>query len=59
MTFTTEVRIQTWLGQELGLIKRGEWTPPAVRRKLAEAEAITFDEFAREWINKRLVRGVP
>lgn len=59
MTFSTEVRAQTWLGQELGLIERGEWTPPAVRRRIAEAEAITFDEFAREWIDKRLVRGRP
>nr|WP_243760831.1 hypothetical protein [Propioniciclava sp. MC1595] len=59
ITFSNEVRAQTWLGQELGLIERGEWTPPAVRRKLAEAEAITFDGFAREWIDKRLVRGRP
>lgn len=27
MRFSNEVRAQTWLGNELGLIERGEWTP--------------------------------
>ena len=57
MTFSNEIRAQTWLGQELALIERGEWTPPAQRRRLAEARAITFDEFARDWIEQRMVNG--
>ena len=57
MTFSNEIRAQTWLGQELALIERGEWTPPAERRRLAEARAITFDEFARDWIAQRMVKG--
>lgn len=59
ITFSNEVRAQTWLGQELGLIERGEWTPPAERRKQVEVASITFDEFARDWIANRLVKGRP
>jgi len=59
LTFSNEIRAQTWLGQELGLIERGEWTPPAERRRQAEAASTTFDEFAREWIDHRLVKGRP
>ena len=43
----------------LALIERGEWTPPAERRRQAEAASTTFDEFAREWIDHRLVKGRP
>ena len=59
LTFSNEIRAQTWLGQELALIERGEWTPPAERRRQAEAASTTFDEFAREWIDHRLVKGRP
>ncbi len=59
MTFTTRERAQGWLAGELKLIERGEWTPPAQRRRLAEARQITFDEYARDWIDNRLVRGRP
>ncbi len=59
MTISSQVRAQGWLANELGLIERGEWTPPAQRRRLAEARQITFDEFARDWIETRLVRGRP
>jgi len=59
LTFSNEIRAQTWLGQELALIERGEWTPPAERRRQAEAASTTFDEFAREWITNRLVKGRP
>ncbi len=57
LTFSNQVRAQGWLATELGLIERGEWTPPAERRRQVEAAALTFDEFARDWINNRLVRG--
>jgi len=59
LTFSNQVRAQGWLATELGLIERGEWTPPAERRRQVEAAALTFDEFARDWIERRLVRGRP
>jgi integrase len=59
LTFSNQVRAQGWLANELGLIERGEWTPPAERRRQVEAAALTFDEFARDWIERRLVRGRP
>ncbi len=59
MTFSNQVRAQGWLATELGLIERGEWTPPAERRRQVAAAALTFDEFARDWIERRLVRGRP
>jgi len=30
LTFSNQVRAQGWLANELGLIERGEWTPPPV-----------------------------
>ncbi len=59
MTFTTRERAQGWLAGELKLIEFGEWTPPDARRRQTEVAATTFDEFAREWIDHRLVRGRP
>ncbi len=59
VTFSNQVRAQGWLAQELTLIELGRWTPPAERRQLAEARAITFDEFGREWIAQRMVKGRP
>ncbi len=59
VTFSNQVRAQGWFANELGLIERGEWTPPAERRRQVEAAALTFDEFARDWIDRRLVRGRP
>lgn len=59
MTFTTRERAQGWLAGELKLIEFGEWTPPAERRRQTEVLATTFDEFAREWIENRLVKGHP
>ena len=59
MTFTTRERAQGWLAGELKLIEFGEWTPPAERRRQTEVLATTFDEFAREWIENRLVKGRP
>ncbi len=59
LTFSNQVRAQGWLATELGLIERGEWTPPTERRRQVEAAALTFDEFARDWIENRLLRGPP
>ena len=63
MTFSTRERAQGWLAGELKLIEYGEWTPPAQRRIQAEAEAeaavINFDEYARDWISTRMVKGRP
>lgn len=59
MTFSNQVRAQGWLAQELALIELGQWTPPAERRKQSDVQQTTFDEFARDWIDKRLVRGRP
>jgi hypothetical protein len=39
LTFSNQVRAQGWLANELGLIERGEWTPPAERRRQVEAAA--------------------
>ena len=59
ITFTTRERAQGWLAEELKLIEFSEWTPPAARRRHTEEQATTFDEFAREWIQNRLVGGRP
>ena len=59
VTFSNPIRAQGWLAQELTLIELGQWTPPAQRREKAEVASTTFDEFAREWIEKRLVKGRP
>ena len=59
MTFTTRERAQGWLSDERKLIELNEWTPPERRRAQLQVQEITFDEFAREWIDKRLVKGRP
>ena len=59
MTFTNRERAQGWLASELKLIEFGEWTPPAERRRQVEVASTTFDEFARDWIDNRLVKGRP
>ena len=59
ITFTTRERAEGWLAGELKLIEFGEWTPPQHRRRQTEVAATTFDEFVREWIENRLVKGRP
>ena len=59
ITFTTRERAQGWLSDERKLIELNEWTPPERRRAQLQVQEITFDEFAREWIDKRLVKGRP
>lgn len=54
---------EAWLRDEKRLIDRDEWTPPAGRRAALEAaeavDAITFGNYARQWIEARQVRGRP
>ena len=57
ITFTTRERAQGWLSDERKLIELNEWTPPERRRAQLQVQEITFDKFAREWIDKRLVKG--
>jgi integrase len=59
ITFTTRERAQGWLSEERKLIELHEWTPPSLRRAQVHADELSFDEFARDWIAKRLVRGRP
>src|SRR5664280_3557176 len=59
ITFTTRERAQGWLSEERKLIELHEWTPPSLRRAQVRKDELSFDEFARDWIAKRLVRGRP
>jgi len=59
ITFTTRERAQGWLFEERKLIELHEWTPPSLRRAQVHKDELTLDEFARDWIAKRLVRGRP
>lgn len=59
ITFTTRERAQGWLSEERKLIELHEWTPPSLRRAQVHTDELSFDEFARDWIAKRLVRGRP
>jgi len=59
ITFTTRERAQGWLSEERKLIELHEWTPPSLRRAQVHKDELTLDEFARDWIAKRLVRGRP
>src|SRR5450756_627872 len=59
ITFTTRERAQGWLSEERKLIELHDWTPPSLRRAQVQKDELTFDEFARDWIAKRLVRGRP
>jgi integrase len=63
-TFSTEEAAWRWLRTEQVLIDKDEWTPPAQRRAEHAAQeakdALTFGEFAREWIEKRITpKGTP
>lgn len=63
-TFSTPKLADDWLLDEERLIDRGEWTPPADRRKAQEAahhaSTLTLEAFAREWIEHRTTpRGKP
>jgi hypothetical protein len=59
ITFTTRERAQGWLFEERKLIELREWAPPSLRRAQLHKDELTLDEFARDWIAKRLVRGRP
>ena len=59
ITFTTRERAQGWLSEERKLIELHEWSPPSLRRAQVHTDELSFDEFARDWIAKRLVRGRP
>jgi integrase len=59
ITFTTRERAQGWLFEERKLIELHEWTPPSLRRAELHTDELSFDEFARDWMAKRLVRGRP
>lgn len=59
ITFTTRERAQGWLFEERKLIELHEWTPPSLRRAQVHTDELSFNEFARDWIAKRLVRGRP
>src|ERR1035437_2018191 len=59
ITFTTRERAQGWLFEERKLIELDEWTPPSLRRAQVHKDELTLDEFAGDWIAKRLVRGRP
>ena len=62
-TFATYKLADDWLREEYDLIhdKYREWTPPAQRRKEAEAkeaiDAVTVAEAARTYIDQRVTRG--
>lgn len=60
-TFTTFALADSWLADEQRLIDRDEWTPPADRRAIAEAEqaaaTLTFGAYSEQWIKERQVRG--
>ena len=62
-TFSTFALADGWLRDEQRLIDRGEWTPPAVRRAQAQAEAkrdeLTFGTYATAWITERQTKGRP
>lgn len=57
--FGTREAAEGWLRDEQRLIDRGDWIPPADRRKAAEVSALTFGEYSEEWISSRLVNGRP
>ena len=66
-TFSTPELAWAWLRSEQTLIDRGEWTPPAARRRAERAAeerevetSITFGAYARDWISHRTTpRGTP
>lgn len=62
-TFSTFALADGWLRDEQRLIDRGEWTPPAVRRAQAQAEAkrdeLTFGRYATAWVAERQTKGRP
>ena len=53
------LRAHGWLSEERKLIELHEWTPPSFRRAQVYTDVLSFDEFARDWIANRLVRGRP
>jgi len=58
-TFASFELADQWLIGEQLLIDRDEWTPPAQRRAVEEADQITFGVYSARWIAHRQVRGRP
>lgn len=52
-TFTAKIDAEHWLSDELRLIERGNWTPPAERAEAKAATSVTFATFAETWIAER------
>ena len=58
-TFSAKSDAEVWLGQEKRLIDGDEWTPPAERRARRRGKAMTFGEYADQWLAGRIVKGQP
>lgn len=52
-TFSAKIDAERWLSDELRLIERGEWTPPADRTAAKRAKVITVREYAETWHAER------
>lgn len=50
-TFDTVMDAEAWLVDERRLISRGEWTPPAERRK--RKQVLTVGAYAERWLQRR------
>lgn len=49
-TFPTEMDADGWLSQERKLIDRGDWTPPAERKKRDAAVSVSTDQAVETWV---------
>lgn len=61
-TFDTMLDAEAWLADERRLISAGVWTSPAIRveqAKIARERPDLFGQYARRWIDNRVVKGKP
>src|SRR5665811_2114320 len=59
-TFDTKVDAEGWLTDERRLIAADTWTPPKLRRALAEAnKPATFATYAAVWLEGRDLKRAP
>ena len=55
--FGTKTEAELWLAEEKRLLDSGIWTPLTDRRAKEQRKAVTFGDYAGEWLGNRRTKG--
>ncbi|MGV0873486.1 tyrosine-type recombinase/integrase [Mycolicibacterium sp. XJ879] len=56
ITYGAKAAADAWLASERRLIELDAWTPPAQRAAAKQAQAVTVEQYARQWVAQRPVK---